>query len=528
MVADEIKEAIIERRFQPHEKLPSETELASILDVGRPTVREALRVLEGQGWVTIRYAEGAYVADRDMILGNHIALKNKGRLLELLRLELEQLREEGASVTESIGSELERLEMEGSAEEVDAFYRSLDGVEHQAEYAFDEPADWHEPGSTWSASHERLAQPDQTLYRERISGAWLGKCIGSVMGRPFCGWHRNAIVSYLSAHSALPLEDYVPGSPETFEQHGYTWQTSGVGVERLLRGRVSGVPEDYPLNLSLLNIKTVAEMGYDFTVRGIAHQWLVCLPFKTVYNAERSAYEDLIMEWLPPATARRYNPYREWSGAMIRADAFGLLAPGDHELAARMASRDAFLSHTKNGRYAAELVAALVAAVLGGASIGQSIEIAQTYIPERSRLASAIRTILEARDSGSDVSEALDRLQEKFSDYPWLHSVINAGIIVAALVYGDGDFTKSVSIAATAGADTDGNAVVVGTILGALVGASGVPEKLFAPLEDRIESLIPGYSDCAISCIAEMCTQIVNQRQPERATFGWYRHNNDE
>jgi DNA-binding FadR family transcriptional regulator len=54
--------ALIERgTFRPGAKLPSERELAGKLRVSRPTVREALAVLEARGLVDVRRGAGAYV-----------------------------------------------------------------------------------------------------------------------------------------------------------------------------------------------------------------------------------------------------------------------------------------------------------------------------------------------------------------------------------------------------------------------------------------------------------------------------------
>ena len=49
LVAEEIKRDILHEHLKAGERLPTENELTKRLGVGRPTVREALRILEGQG-----------------------------------------------------------------------------------------------------------------------------------------------------------------------------------------------------------------------------------------------------------------------------------------------------------------------------------------------------------------------------------------------------------------------------------------------------------------------------------------------
>jgi DNA-binding FadR family transcriptional regulator len=60
-VADQMRSLIERGEFVVGEKLPAERELAERLSVSRPTVREALIVLEVEGFVQIRMGSGVYV-----------------------------------------------------------------------------------------------------------------------------------------------------------------------------------------------------------------------------------------------------------------------------------------------------------------------------------------------------------------------------------------------------------------------------------------------------------------------------------
>jgi GntR family transcriptional repressor for pyruvate dehydrogenase complex len=54
LVVEQLRRAIYLGRFLPGDKLPAERELAHQLAVSRTTIREAIRVLEGEGLVTIK------------------------------------------------------------------------------------------------------------------------------------------------------------------------------------------------------------------------------------------------------------------------------------------------------------------------------------------------------------------------------------------------------------------------------------------------------------------------------------------
>ncbi|MEO6984947.1 MAG: FadR/GntR family transcriptional regulator [Paralcaligenes sp.] len=62
MIADQITEKIHAGEFLPGARLPAERELAKILQVSRPSVREALIALEIEGYVEVRVGTGVFVA----------------------------------------------------------------------------------------------------------------------------------------------------------------------------------------------------------------------------------------------------------------------------------------------------------------------------------------------------------------------------------------------------------------------------------------------------------------------------------
>lgn len=64
-IADQIKEKISNGAYRAGERLPSERELAEMLEVSRPSVREALIALEIEGWVDVRVGSGVYVTGPD-------------------------------------------------------------------------------------------------------------------------------------------------------------------------------------------------------------------------------------------------------------------------------------------------------------------------------------------------------------------------------------------------------------------------------------------------------------------------------
>ena len=66
-VSAKIKKAIINGEYKPGDRLPSEVELSRQFNVSRQTVREALRILELSGFITIQKGGGGGAVIKDTI-----------------------------------------------------------------------------------------------------------------------------------------------------------------------------------------------------------------------------------------------------------------------------------------------------------------------------------------------------------------------------------------------------------------------------------------------------------------------------
>ncbi len=61
-IAEQIARLIKRGEYKPGARLPPERDLATMLKVSRPSVREALIALEVEGYVDVRVGSGVYVS----------------------------------------------------------------------------------------------------------------------------------------------------------------------------------------------------------------------------------------------------------------------------------------------------------------------------------------------------------------------------------------------------------------------------------------------------------------------------------
>jgi len=214
-------------------------------------------------------------------------------------------------------------------------------------------------------------------------------------------------------------------------------------------------------------------------------------------------YENLLHCLLPPQTALHRSPYREWIGAQIRADVWGWVSPGDPARAAELAWRDARLSHSANGIYGEMFVAAMVAQAFTTDEVAAVVEAGLQMIPEDSRLAEAVRFARDLPDRTSDWEEALDLLHARYGHYHWVHTINNAALVTAALLFGEGDFERTICNAVMGGWDTDCNGATVGSIIGVMHGPPAIPERWSAPLRNRVRTSLKGFDDSRLDELAQ-------------------------
>ncbi|WP_458077137.1 ADP-ribosylglycohydrolase family protein [Streptomyces sp. EMB26] len=340
-----------------------------------------------------------------------------------------------------------------------------------------------------------------TGLADRILGGWLGRIAGNMLGKPVEQgevWTRDRIDRYLRAADALPLTDYLPEPPTAEEERALRpeWR-------HCVRGRVHGSCRDDDVDYAILGLHLLETHGFGFSTEQVGDLWLLRLPYLQTFTAERAAYRNLAAGLRPPLTATYDNPYQEWIGALIRADVHGWVSPGAPRRAAALARKDAVLSHTGNGVYGAMWAAALVAAAFTAATAREAVDEALAVVPASSRLARTVRRVASLHESGLPWEDTLATLEEETAGLGWIHTVPNAAVITAGLLYGDGDFSRSVALTVRGGLDTDSGGATAGSVAGVMCGAATMPAQWKEPLEDTVRSAVFGFDGVRISELAE-------------------------
>jgi len=345
--------------------------------------------------------------------------------------------------------------------------------------------------------------PDKDTLEKKVYGAWMGRICGCLLGKTVEGIRTNELIPFLKETDNYPLHRYIRRSDITMEiAKRYTFPFH----ERYCADDGQGMPPDDDTNYTVMYQKIVEDFGREFTSRDIAASWPNLIRKHSYCTAERVAYCNIVKGFAPPDTAVYMNPFREWIGAQIRGDYFGYINPGDPEKAAEMAFRDGCISHVKNGIYGEMFAAAMIACAAVTDSIEDIIRGGLTQIPHTSRLYESIVNVIDDFRNGVTERECFEKLHKTYNEvwgHYWCHTISNAMIVTAALLYGNGDYSRSICIAVENGFDTDCNAATVGSILGMRDGIDTIDEKWQAPIGDTLKTTLFALPSVSIKeCVA--------------------------
>ena len=305
-------------------------------------------------------------------------------------------------------------------------------------------------------------------YRNKVLGCWMGKNIGGTLGAPF-EWIRQ--VNHVNFYTQK-----LDGNP---------------------------LPND-DLDIQLLWLIAMEEKGIELDARLLGEYWL---NYVTPYWGEYgTAKVNMRAGLMPPLSGSYNNVYKDSCGAYIRSEIWACITPGCPDAAVKFAYEDAILDHGNGeGIYAEIFCAALESAAFVESDMSKLIVAGLSYIPEDCGIAKAVRHVINAYDSGMTWLEARNDLLDKFRGraVPGRISVEdaekgfgdgkhgwdapgNVGIVVIGMLYGEGDFGKSLCTAVNCGEDTDCTAATVGAILGIIGGIDSISEEWKKPIGEKL------------------------------------------
>lgn len=289
-------------------------------------------------------------------------------------------------------------------------------------------------------------------FRDKVYGCWTGKNIGGTLGFPFEGKRdMNAVTFYAQELNGNPA------------------------------------PND-DLDLQLIWLLAAEENGlYHLTPRLLGEYWVNCIvgPFNEYSVCKANIAHGLY----PPLSGSCNNDQWKYSnGAWIRSEIWACLFPGSPDEATQFAYMDACCDHCGEGIYAEVFTVSMQAAAFFVSDVRKLIEIGLSKVPADCRIARSVKLACSLYDAQTDFKSARDAIVKESADLGWFMAPANIGFVILGLLYGEGDFGKSICLAVNCGDDTDCTGATVGALLGIINGRTGIPKEWTGPIGETIQT----------------------------------------
>lgn len=334
--------------------------------------------------------------------------------------------------------------------------------------------------------------PGTAGYAEQTYAGVLGKLIGVYLGRAVEGWSYDRI-------------------RETFDEVDY-FVSDKVGWPLI-------VPDD-DISGTFLFWRALEDNGYpaDIAAKAIGDTWLnYIIEDKTVLwwgglgrSTEHTAYLRLKEGIDAPRSGSAELNSRamaEAIGSEIFIDTWALANPGNPDRAAAMAREASAVSHDGVAIEAAVLLAAMQAAAFEEKDINKLLDIGLSYSRD-TRLNAIIAELRERCARANHWREVRDWLEENHSYRHYAGPcpmVPNHLTLLMAFILGGDDFQRGLTIAVSAGWDTDCNAGNLGCLNGIRLGMAAFDDgpDFRAPVADRLYVVGADGGECLSDAVLQ-------------------------
>ena len=318
----------------------------------------------------------------------------------------------------------------------------------------------------------KIMKLNKSEYLDKMRACWIGKNIGGTMGGPY------------------------EGTRDILDVKGYTTEKG------------EPLPND-DLDLQLVWLRAIEERGISkINAQVLGEYWLNFVVGE--WNEYGIAKANMRMGLLPPYSGEYNNEkWKHSNGAWIRTELWACLFPGFPDLAIRYAYSDACVDHGMGeGTYAAIFVAALESAAFFENDLMTLIEKGLSYIPEDCRVAQTVRLAISCYEQKMDWKDTRNKIVEFNADLGWFQAPANVSFVVLGLLYGEGDYKKSMLYTVNCGDDTDCTAATIGSIMGLMNGMAGIPSDWADYIGDKIISIA---TNSACGSWAKSCEELIER-----------------
>lgn len=326
---------------------------------------------------------------------------------------------------------------------------------------------------------------------DKIKGGWAGQTIACTYGGPT-----------EFAYPGTMIDDSVEIK---WPDHYIKWYFENGG----------GLYDDVYMDLTFLDV--FDRLGLDAPADSFAHAFATA-PYP-LWHANQAARYNILRGLKAPATGYwKNNPHADDIDFQIEADFAGLMSPGMPATACVIADTVGHIMNYGDGWYGGVYVAAMYSLAFVKNDIAAVVEEALDVIPSESNFHKMISDVIEwHRQYPDDWRRTWQEHRTKYPDdrgcpccvfeNPNIDASINCSYVVMGLLYGNGDFDRTIDIATRCGQDSDCNPATAGGILATMIGYSKIPERWMPNLRE-VEDMNFAYTDISLNKATDMTLRL--------------------
>ena len=321
----------------------------------------------------------------------------------------------------------------------------------------------------------------------KIKGGWAGQTIGCSFGGPvefqYCG---------------TMVQDYVT----------IPWRD---GYLKWWYENAPGLYDDVYMDLTFVDV--FDRLGLDAPVDSFAMAFANA--GYSLWHANQSARYNILNGIMPPESGNWLNnPHADDIDFQIESDHCGLMSPGMPNAAAEIADKIGHIMNYGDGWYGGVYVATMYTLAFMSDDINFIVEGALKAIPEQSRFYQCMKDVIAWHKAYPDDwkrtwfecerkwSEDIGCPDGVFAPYN-IDAVINCAYVLIGLLYGNGDFSKTLEIATRCGQDADCNPATAGGILGCILGYDKIPDYWMGNVKE-VEDMNFAYTNISLNKTYQM------------------------
>ncbi len=324
----------------------------------------------------------------------------------------------------------------------------------------------------------KLAYEDRYEYLKKVYASWLGKVIGVRLGSPVENW------------TSTQINEKYP------DEEGYLVDYDVYAADDDINGPLFFVRA--LLDRDEISAEVIGDTMLNYLQEYRGFFWWGGVGVST----EHTAYENLkngIRAPLSGSMETNGQAIAEQIGGQIFSDCWGYVAGYDPERAKQLAALASSVTHDRCGIEGGIFVAVAITLAMEKDDIHEVINGALEYLNKDLEYYRVAKDIIRFYENNKDDwKRCLEYIQRNYGydKYPGVcHIIPNSALMIMAMCYGGGDFSKTLVMLNRSGWDTDCNCGNVGSILGALVGLEGIEEKWITPVNDLLNA------SSAIGCL---------------------------